>query len=271
MTGIALGVCMPRFALAVVSTASASLSPDANYLPCMLQLDVSMTDRCGRLLEERCDPSANFPCSNNCPIHMHGADCYRPIPEVMAEHPGVDGYCYFNATAFWLVYPGQMTMVEAANDAIKTIRGADYQGDSRGMPIHYRLADDAGEASEEITIWSHMDSAHYLYDDLYGYSLGVLQGQGLDTQQMFNSTSWTARSQEMCAHIQRTYQFSKEELVLADALDGNQALVAWTKKWLFFPGAGHCQNWRHFDAFLWPLKQVSMGSTAMVYDVYNIL
>ena len=235
MTGIALAICMPRFALAVASMASASWSPDTNSLPCMLQVDVSMTDRCGRLLEERCDPSANFPCSNNCPIHTHGADCYRSIPEVMAEHPGVDGYCYFNATAFWLIYPGQMTMVEAANDAIKSIRGADYQGDSRGMPIHYRLVGD-GE-SEEIT--SHMDSSHYLYDDLYGYSLGFLQGQGLPTQEMFNSTSWTARSQEMCARIQRTYQFSKEELVLADALDGNQALAAWTKQWFFFPRAGH--------------------------------
>ena len=40
-----------------------------------------------------CDPSANFACSNNCAVHTHGQDCYRPVPQVMADHPGEDGYC----------------------------------------------------------------------------------------------------------------------------------------------------------------------------------
>ena len=54
---------------------------------------------CGHLYVERCDPQANFPCSNNCRLHTHREDCYRPIPDVMAEHPGEDGYCYFNGAS----------------------------------------------------------------------------------------------------------------------------------------------------------------------------
>ena len=73
----------------------------------MLQLGTSMSDshskiqsakslkNCGHIIgnQQECDPSANFLCSNNCKIHTHGDDCYRPVPEVMAEHPGEDGYC----------------------------------------------------------------------------------------------------------------------------------------------------------------------------------
>ncbi|CAK9036434.1 Uncharacterized protein SCF082_LOCUS21734 [Durusdinium trenchii] len=58
--------------------------------------------KCGRLINETCDPTANNICSNNCKVHTHGQDCYRPVPEVMAEHPGMDGYCYFNQTGFWV-------------------------------------------------------------------------------------------------------------------------------------------------------------------------
>ena len=28
--------------------------------------------------------------------HSHGDECARPIPDVMAEHPGMDGFCYFS-------------------------------------------------------------------------------------------------------------------------------------------------------------------------------
>eukprot|EP00438_Fugacium_kawagutii_P002701 Skav218910 [mRNA] locus=scaffold328:464522:464937:+ [translate_table: standard] len=54
---------------------------------------------CGHIVGDQCDPSANDLCSNNCPIHTNGHDCYRPVTQVMAEHPGEDGYCYFNFTS----------------------------------------------------------------------------------------------------------------------------------------------------------------------------
>eukprot|EP00435_Cladocopium_sp_Y103_P056761 s32_g19.t1 len=215
-----LAVCMTGFALAAASVVGALWSPDGNYFPCMLQLDVSVTERCGRLLQERCDPKANFPCSNNCRIHSHGADCYRPVPEVMAEHPGADGYCYFNATAFGLVYPGPVTMVEAANNAIETMRGSDYRGLNQGLLITYKFD------GQEIS--THMDTAHYLYDDLYGYSLGFLQGQGLQSSVMWNSKQWTLMSEQICHSIQEEFNFSNPELVLADWLDFNQAIAVMT-------------------------------------------
>ena len=39
-----------------------------------------------------------------------------------------------------------------------------------------------------------MDAPHYSYDDLYGYSLGFLQGQGLDAELMKNASGWIAIS-----------------------------------------------------------------------------
>ncbi|CAK9052647.1 unnamed protein product [Durusdinium trenchii] len=61
---------------------------------------------------------------------------------------------------------------------------------------------DARDVQNQV-ITSYMDAPHYSYDDLYGYSLGFLQGQGLDAELMKN-----------------------EELVLADWLDDNMVLLA---------------------------------------------
>lgn len=72
-----------------------------------------------------------------------------------------------------------------------------------------------------LEITSHMDSAHYLYDDLYGYSLGYLQGQGLTSEMMMNSSMWISLAEEKCNKIQEKYNFQNEELILADWLDDN--------------------------------------------------
>ena len=47
---------------------------------------------------------------------------------------------------------------------------------------------------EGQVITSYMDAPHYSYDDLYGYSLGFLQGQGLDAELMKNASGWIAIS-----------------------------------------------------------------------------
>ena len=189
----------------------------------MLQVGTALSQEprhlCGHLLVQTCDPNAV--CSNNCRIHTHGRDCYRPVEEVMAEHPGEDGYCYFNATAFWVVYAGPHPDFEAeAVSGVLGLRGQDYKGLNQGPLLTYNFD------GQEIR--SFMDSAHYSFDDLYAYSLGFLQGQGLDPAWMANSTRWMSLSQEACEKLQQTYNFSREELILADSLDFNQPLVAMT-------------------------------------------
>eukprot|EP00438_Fugacium_kawagutii_P023619 Skav205975 [mRNA] locus=scaffold442:900038:901002:- [translate_table: standard] len=174
---------------------------------------------CGHIVGDQCDPSANFPCSNNCPIHTHGHDCYRPVTQVMAEHPGEDGYCYFNFTGFWVnPVSDDPDFEQSAIGGILGLRGPDYKGLHTGPNVTYHF--------DGKVITSQMDSSHYSYDDLYGYSLGYLQGQGLDASLVKNNTHWISIVAERCQEIQQTYNFKDEELVLADWLDDNQVLAA---------------------------------------------
>ena len=175
---------------------------------------------CGHLLVDRCDPQAYVWCNNNCRLHTHGPDCHRPLPDVMAENPGIDGYCYFNATAGWLVYEGPTSDFEAhAARTIQLFRDSSYKGLNTGTITTYNNFEGSGNLT------THADSLNYYFDDLYGYSLGFLQGQGLHSGWMRNSSFWVSLSKRKCDEIQASYQFSKEELVLADWLD-NFAVIS---------------------------------------------
>eukprot|EP00438_Fugacium_kawagutii_P031186 Skav234746 [mRNA] locus=scaffold14:568580:569791:- [translate_table: standard] len=177
---------------------------------------------CGHMIGNVCDPSANNICSNNCAIHTHGHDCYRPVTQVMAEHPGEDGYCYFNYTGFWVTPVGDDPDFEQyAINGILGLRGTGfYQGLHTG-PIGPMWT----FKFDGKVITSQIDLSHYSYDDLYGYSLGYLQGQGFDASMVKNSTNWISMVGERCEEIQRTYNFKDEELVLADWLDDNMVLL----------------------------------------------
>ncbi|CAJ1394417.1 unnamed protein product [Effrenium voratum] len=166
---------------------------------------------CGHLLQEGLCAEANA-----CACHTHAADCYVPIPLVMQQHPHTDGFCYFNGTAFYVSFPGTENMSEV----ILAMRGSDYKGLNTGPLVTYKF--DGREIS------SYMDASHYLYDDLYGFSLGFLQGQGLRSDWMLNSSRWTQLSEQMCNNIQQEFNFSNHELVLSDWLDYNAVIAVMT-------------------------------------------
>ena len=124
----------------------------------------------------------------------------------MAEHPGIDGYCYFNQTGFWVTpLPRDPDFVEYAKVGILGLRGPLYRGKDQGPLITYNF--------EGRTITTYMDSSHYSYDDLYGYSLGYLQGQGLDPELVKNSSQWVTISRQKCLDIQAKYNFQNEALL----------------------------------------------------------
>ena len=51
----------------------------------------------------------------------------------MAEHPGEDGFCYFNYTGFWVDPLGDNPdYVQSASHAILAIRGSYYEGFKKG-------------------------------------------------------------------------------------------------------------------------------------------
>ena len=100
---------------------------------------------CGHLIQETCDPDANAFCSNNCKVHTQGQDCYRPVPDVMAEHPGEDGYCYFNQTGFWVSpLPVPPNFETSSIQGILGLRGADYHGKDQGPLITFHFEGQVG-------------------------------------------------------------------------------------------------------------------------------
>ncbi|CAL1158274.1 unnamed protein product [Cladocopium goreaui] len=67
---------------------------------------------------------------------------------------------------------------------------------------------------------------NYVYDDLYGYSLGVLQGQGRTVEQLKDPAVWNELARAKCEEVQKIHQFTNDELVLADILDMNLPIMA---------------------------------------------
>ena len=78
------------------------------------------------------------------------------------------------------------------------------------------------EATENII----RAAGHYVYDDVYAYSLGFLQGQGIDVTLMDNSSAWEALSREKCDRIQAKYNFTREDMILNEVLDMNMPILA---------------------------------------------
>eukprot|EP00438_Fugacium_kawagutii_P004225 Skav215957 [mRNA] locus=scaffold226:1004718:1009548:+ [translate_table: standard] len=68
----------------------AALHPRIRCSICNLDLDIIRTQapKCGYLTNGIGDPETFF--NNNCKNHIHGDECNRPIPDIMAEHPGVE-------------------------------------------------------------------------------------------------------------------------------------------------------------------------------------
>mmetsp|Transcript_68978 Transcript_68978/g.125860 ORF Transcript_68978/g.125860 Transcript_68978/m.125860 type:complete len:345 (-) Transcript_68978:124-1158(-) len=174
---------------------------------------------CGYLIGDVAgDPDTFY--NNNRKYHSRGAEFSRSIIDVMAEHPGEDGCCYFNASANFMapIEAEEPDYVHLAGSSILRQRAPEYAGLNTGPLANYNFE------GEKIT--SYIDARHYVYDDLYGYSLGFLQGQGLDTSKITNATAWEALAAESCAKIQQKYNFTKDELILNDLLDSNLPILA---------------------------------------------
>lgn len=181
-----------------------------------------MTTRpaCGHLISgSEGDPATFF--NNNCKYHIHGDECKRPIPDVMAEHPDMDGYCYFSEVAMYINYsppsddPNQFVTGPLAGCI--SLR-SEYKGLNTGPLVTYHF--------NGKDIKTRIDSENYIYDDLYGYSLGLLQGQGRTVEQLRNPAVWEELAKVKCQELQDTYNFKHEELILEDILDMNMPLMA---------------------------------------------
>lgn len=220
--------CLPLLAALPASGAftHADCSYDADVAPvALLQSELHLMQAWHSLKHEECGHlmygSAGDPdtmSNNNGKYHSHRDDFNRSISQVMSEHPGVDGYCYFNAAAMYISYEEEHNYPQDCAGGILGLRGADYQGLNSGEFVTFHW--------EGQPVSTHADSSHYLYDDLYALSLGFLQNQGLETSLMTNNSAWVDLSRQQCEQIQVQYQFTDDDLILNDLLDANLPIMA---------------------------------------------
>lgn len=152
----------------------------------------------------------------------HSEDLYRPIPQVLAEHPGVDGYCYWELHAPWMSYLGKTEdYVASSSTAVLTMRAnpalcPNFPGAGKGplTPISY-----AG-----VELWSHLDCLHQGGDDVYCHALGWLRNQRLDASLMANATAWEELAAQECNRMNKTYQFADSEVTMGKHLDDQRVI-----------------------------------------------
>jgi len=154
----------------------------------------------------------------------HTADLYRPIPEVLAEHPGVDGYCYFEYHAPWMAYTQPPSAVDdylaKSQQAVKFMRQnpimcSNDPGMDKGPLSRISYEGDRGT----VVLHSHLDCIHMRGDDVYCHAMGWLRNQRLDFGQISNATAWRALAEEECRGFQRKYNFTKDEISLGKHID----------------------------------------------------
>jgi len=147
----------------------------------------------------------------------HSEDLYKYIPDVLAEHPGVDGFCYFERHAPWMSYTGPTQDYVASGQAgvlgMRHNRNMCpfFPGEGKGPLVL--------NSYEGVTLWSHVDCMHQTGDDKYCHALGWLRNQRLDFSLMSNKTAWEELAEQECRRMNETYHFTHEETTVGKHID----------------------------------------------------
>lgn len=155
----------------------------------------------------------------------HSEDLYRPIPKVLASHPGVDGNCYFECHAPWMTYLGEISdYVGTGQNAVRSMRGTPGMcpldpGLDKGPLTDLHYLGDAGGRNTVITLHSHLDCMHMRGDDVYCHALGWLKNQGVDGTLMSNATAWREQAARSCEGFQQKYGFTDAEITVGKHID----------------------------------------------------
>lgn len=156
----------------------------------------------------------------------HSADLYRRIPDVLAEHPGVDGFCYFEFHAPWMAFSGDTQLqntdfLAGAELGRLSMRSSPLMckndpGMNKGPPAEIKYIGDNGST---ITLFDrHLDCPHIGGDVKYCHALGWL-GNQVDTALMTDPDAWRALNEKECERLNETYKFTDEEITLGKHID----------------------------------------------------
>jgi len=170
----------------------------------------------------------------------HSEDLYKPIPKVMAEHPGVDGFCYFEFHAPWMAYlgftqlenPNFLATAEASRLEMRSseLMCKNDLGMNKGPSMNITYLGDNGSI---ITLYDrHVDCGHISGDVKYCHALGWL-GNQVDTALMTDPDAWRALNRQECQRLNDTYQFTNEEITVGKHIDDQD--------WIF-NADGHARN-----------------------------
>jgi len=159
----------------------------------------------------------------------HKEDLYRPVKEVLSEHPGMDGMCYFSFAAFWInAFPTdpavqrQIDFAKAGRSGVGGLQNLPLTCGFGGFEAHkgkgrsWTYKGDWGSVTS-----SSQDCFFYKQDDIYCYTLGWLRNQRLDSSKISNSTAWLELGGQECEAMQTKYNFTDEETTVGFCVDQN--------------------------------------------------
>jgi hypothetical protein len=175
-----------------------------------LDLVYPLPPECGKLV---CDNSTYEEC------HTHGSDFALPAKQVLQKHPGVDATCFFNPVLN-LADLGQTHYPAGALVAVLREREKDkFLGVGKGANTTYRLEGKSLKAKLD-------DPFRYPVNDLMAYSLGFLQGQGLDTSLMGSNHAWESLASDQCFKVMVDFDLTEEDVSMNQILDHMAMLEA---------------------------------------------
>mmetsp|Transcript_6841 Transcript_6841/g.16158 ORF Transcript_6841/g.16158 Transcript_6841/m.16158 type:complete len:293 (-) Transcript_6841:44-922(-) len=164
----------------------------------------------------------------------HWDDLYRPVGQVLAEHPGVDGNCWFHFYADYLNTPP--SHLESVKSTI-----AEYSVNAgKGLEATLHLTN-----GERLT--THLDGnwGMYPYDDAMCYMMGWLKGQHLDkdVMKLMDEQAWLNVSERECKRLPGMLDgpLDEKKLTIGYMQDDNDRICL-ASECLMFPANPFCKR-----------------------------
>mmetsp|Transcript_47799 Transcript_47799/g.110757 ORF Transcript_47799/g.110757 Transcript_47799/m.110757 type:complete len:234 (+) Transcript_47799:73-774(+) len=151
-------------------------------------------------------------CPNECSQLECGSptwlDLWKPIPEVLAQHPNIDGYCYYSQFGAWWLADVPRTMKSRnLSGLLASERALDYSEVGELITLSY----------DNVSLTTH-DMITYSgswYDIPYCHALGWLRGQRLNGSLVHDFDAWEALSAQECKRLEELQTYTPEELTFA--------------------------------------------------------
>eukprot|EP00416_Gambierdiscus_australes_P032474 CAMPEP_0171090350 /NCGR_PEP_ID=MMETSP0766_2-20121228/30521_1 /TAXON_ID=439317 /ORGANISM="Gambierdiscus australes, Strain CAWD 149" /LENGTH=232 /DNA_ID=CAMNT_0011548331 /DNA_START=50 /DNA_END=748 /DNA_ORIENTATION=+ len=161
-------------------------------------------------------------CPNECSQLECGSptwlDLWKPIPEVLAQHPNIDGYCYYSQFGAWWLADVPRTMKSRnLSGLLASERALDYSEVGELITLSY---DNVSLTTHDMVVY---DGSRY--DVPYCHGLGWFRGQ-LDTPPVDDFDAWEALSKQECKKLQELQDYTRGQMTLDYHLENRELHVS---------------------------------------------